>query len=93
MSGTFICFWNPSGTLSLFWTTCCAPFHNYLRVPRSDLFPILNISRIGQPDQIVILGPSRISDLAVHEIDLALDALQRGDRHIISDEDGDPRPI
>jgi len=28
-----------------------------------------------------------------HEIDLALDVLQRGDRHIISDEDGDPRLI
>ena len=30
---------------------------------------------------------------AVHEIDLALDALQRGDRHIVLDEDGDPRLI
>jgi hypothetical protein len=39
------------------------------------------------------LAVSRISDLAVHEIDLSLDALQRGDRHIISDEDGDPRLI
>jgi hypothetical protein len=51
------------------------------------------VGLLAGPDQIVILGPSRISDLAVHEIDLALDALQRGDRHIISDEDGDPRLI
>lgn len=41
-------------------------------------------------DRIIVLGPSRVSDLAVHEIDLALDALQRGDRRIILDEDGDP---
>ncbi|OAN31230.1 hypothetical protein A4X20_29190 [Mycolicibacterium iranicum] len=50
----------------------------------------------GGPDhaeQIIILGPSRITDLAVHEIDLALDALQHGDRHIALDEDGDPRLI
>jgi len=52
-----------------------------------------DVGLLAGPDQIVILGPSRISDLAVHEIDLALDALQRGDRHIISDEDGDPRLI
>lgn len=43
--------------------------------------------------QIIVLGPSRITDLAVHEIDLTLDALQRGDRQIILDEDGDPRLI
>lgn len=45
------------------------------------------------PDRIIVLGPSRISDLAVHEIDLALDALQRGDRRIVVDEDGDPRMV
>ncbi|MDA2893355.1 hypothetical protein PDG61_20745 [Mycolicibacterium sp. BiH015] len=44
-------------------------------------------------DQIIVLGPSRINDLAVHEIDLALDALRRGERHIILDKDGDPRLI
>ncbi|WP_210687514.1 hypothetical protein [Mycolicibacterium sp. GESEQ-9] len=44
-------------------------------------------------DEIIILGPSRITDLAVHEIDLTLDALERGERHIIHDEDGDPRLI
>lgn len=42
-------------------------------------------------EEIIVLGPSRITDIAVHEIDLALDALQRGERHIILDEDGDPR--
>ena len=46
-----------------------------------------------QAEQIIVLGPSRITDLAVHEIDLALDALQRGDRQIVLDEDGDPRLI
>ncbi|MCK0177642.1 hypothetical protein MWU83_26095 [Mycolicibacterium sp. F2034L] len=46
-----------------------------------------------QAEHIIVLGPSRIADLAVHEIDLALDALQRGDRHIVLDEDGDPRLI
>lgn len=45
------------------------------------------------PDRIVILGPSRVSDFGVHEIDLALDALQCGERRIIADEDGDPRLI
>ncbi|TVS76948.1 hypothetical protein [Mycobacterium helveticum] len=43
-------------------------------------------------DRIIVLGlVCRISDLAVHEIDLTLDALQQGDRRIILDEDGDPR--
>lgn len=49
------------------------------------------VGLLAGADQIVILGPSRIADLAVHEIDLALDALQRGERHITTDEDGDPR--
>lgn len=43
------------------------------------------------PDRIIVVGPSRISDLAVHEIDIVLDALERGDRRIVLDEDGDPR--
>jgi hypothetical protein len=51
------------------------------------------VGLLAGPDQIVILGPSRISDLAVHEIDIALDALQRGDRRIVIDEDDDPRLI
>lgn len=45
------------------------------------------------PDRVVVLGPSRVSDLAVHEIDLALDALQRGEWRIVLDEDGDPRLV
>lgn len=51
------------------------------------------VGLLAGDDKIVILGPSRITDLAVHEIDLALDALQRGERHIILDEDGDPRLV
>ena len=51
------------------------------------------VGLVAGADQIVVLGPSRIADLAVHEIDLALDALQRGDRRIVLDEDGDPRLI
>lgn len=51
------------------------------------------VALLAGDDQFVVLGPHRIADLAVHEIDLALDALQRGDRHIITDEDGDPRLI
>lgn len=45
------------------------------------------------PNRIIVIGPSRVSDLAVHEIDLALDALQRGERRIILDEDEDPRLV
>ena len=51
------------------------------------------VGLVAGADQIVVLGPSRIADLAVHEIDLALDALQRGDRRIVLDEDGDPQLI
>jgi hypothetical protein len=32
-----------------------------------------------------------VSELAVYEIDLILDELERGDRTIATDEDGDPR--
>ncbi|MEV7268479.1 hypothetical protein AB0N38_33475, partial [Micromonospora aurantiaca] len=32
-----------------------------------------------------------LSDLAAHDIELDLDALERGDRTIGPDEDGDPR--
>jgi hypothetical protein len=51
------------------------------------------VGLMAGPDQIVILGPSLVSDLAVHEIDIALDDLQRGERHIVTAEDGDPRLI
>lgn len=43
------------------------------------------------PEGIVIMGPSRLSDLAAHDVDLTLDALERGDQVIFTDEDGDPR--
>jgi hypothetical protein len=32
----------------------------------------------------------RFANLAAHEIDFTLDALERGDRRIILDKDGDP---
>lgn len=40
---------------------------------------------------IFVLGPDRLADMAAHDVDLTLDALMRGDRRIIDDEDGDPR--
>jgi hypothetical protein len=42
---------------------------------------------------IFVVGPSRLADLAAHEIDLTLDELERGSRRIILDEDGDPRLV
>jgi hypothetical protein len=44
-------------------------------------------------NHIVIVGPARIADLAAHDIDLTLDGLERGERRIIEDEDGDPRLV
>ncbi len=43
------------------------------------------------PDQVFIIGPAKLSKLAAHDVELDLDALERGDRRIIPDEDGDPR--
>lgn len=43
------------------------------------------------PDNVFVLGPSKLADLAAHELDLDLDALERGDRQVRPDEDGDPR--
>ena len=48
---------------------------------------------IAGPDNVVIIGPGKLRDLAAHDIELDLDALERGDRMIIRDEDGDPRFI
>ena len=42
-------------------------------------------------DQIVIVGPSKLANLGAHDIELELDALERGDSVIREDEDGDPR--
>jgi hypothetical protein len=39
------------------------------------------------------VGPARIADHAAHDIDLTLDALERGERRIIEHEDGDPRLV
>lgn len=44
-------------------------------------------------NQIFVVGPSRLADLAAHDIDLTLDELERGSRRIILDEDGDPRLV
>lgn len=63
----------------------------FVVAPNSEYVGLAAGGGADQTDQIIVLGPSRITDLAVHEIDLALDALQRGDRHIVLDEDGDPR--
>lgn len=38
-----------------------------------------------------VLGPAKLADLAAHDIELDLDALERGDREVRPDEDGDPR--
>lgn len=43
------------------------------------------------PDHVFVLGPAKLSDLAAHDIELDLDALDRGDRELRADEDGDPR--
>jgi len=43
------------------------------------------------PSEVFVLGPAKLSDLAAHDIDLDLDALERGERVIRADEDGDPR--
>ena len=63
----------------------------FVVAPNSEYVGLAAGGGADHADQIIVLGPSRITDLAVHEIDLALDALQRGERHIILDEDGDPR--
>lgn len=46
---------------------------------------------VAGPDQVFVLGPAKLSDLAAHDVELELDALERGDRVIEADEDGDPR--
>jgi hypothetical protein len=44
-------------------------------------------------DHIFVIGPARLANLAAHDIDLTLDALERVDQRIIVDEDGDPRLV
>lgn len=43
------------------------------------------------PGNTFVVGPSRLSELAAYDVDLTLDALERGDQVIFPDEDGDPR--
>lgn len=47
----------------------------------------------SSPGRIFVLGPSKLAELAVYDIEFELDALERGDRRIVDDEDGDPRLI
>lgn len=48
------------------------------------------IGLVAWEQQIVVGGLNRLSDLAAHDVDFALDDLAAGRRHIIDDEDGDP---
>mgnify|MGYP000902868749 CR=1 FL=1 len=49
------------------------------------------VGLIAGPANVFILGPTLLSDLAAYDVDLTLDALERGDQVIFPDEDGDPR--
>ncbi len=49
------------------------------------------VGLIAGPDGAFVIAPSKSADLAAHDIDLDLDALERGDRVIRPDEGGDPR--
>ncbi|TPG17159.1 hypothetical protein [Pedococcus bigeumensis] len=44
-------------------------------------------------NHLLVVGPRAISDGAVDDIRLTLDQLASGMRHIVLDEDGDPRLI
>lgn len=44
-------------------------------------------------NHIFVVGPALLADLAAHDIDLTLDALERRERRIVEDEDGDPRLV
>lgn len=49
------------------------------------------VGLIAGPASVFILGPTLLSELAAHDVDLTLDALERADQVIFPDEDGDPR--
>ena len=51
------------------------------------------ICLVAGPDQVMVWGPAKVDELAAHEVDFELDALERGDRTIVADEDGDPRIV
>ena len=42
-------------------------------------------------NNIFIVGPAKLEDLAAHDVEMELDAIERGDAQILPDEDGDPR--
>jgi len=49
------------------------------------------VGLIAEPASVFILGPTLLRELAAYDVDLTLDALERGDQVIFLDEDGDPR--
>jgi len=51
------------------------------------------VGLVAGPDRVFVIGPGKLADLTAYDIELDLDALERGDRHISRDEDGDPRLI
>ena len=44
-------------------------------------------------DGTVIYGPAKVAELAAHEVEFLLDALERGDSQLIEDDQGDLRII
>ena len=58
----------------------------FIAAPNSEY-----VALTAGPDRTIILGPDKLASMAAHDIDLELDALERGDRQIVRDEDGDPR--
>lgn len=49
------------------------------------------VGLVAGAQNVFVVGPSRLVDLAAHDVDLTLDALERGEQVIFPDEDGDPR--
>lgn len=41
----------------------------------------------------IVLVPRPVDEVIAHEVDVVLDQLDRGERQIVADEDGDPRLI
>ena len=62
------------------------------KIGRELTFRILGndeyVAITAAPDNQVILGPSKLSDLAAQEFDLDLDAIERGDRVVFEDPEG-----
>lgn len=49
------------------------------------------VGLVADPNRVFVVGPQALTELAAHDVDLTLDALERGDQIIFRDEDGDPR--